>query len=240
MLPSAGSFHTVALPVPPTIRRLLSWPVQDPATIRTLELDCTKWLIDAGTTILSVAVLVDPALTAGTVAFDAYTARVTVTGGTASTTPVIAFALMLLNGDREDVVVRVPVMALYPAIPAGAVTIGSQPITVAHMPLDVSVMVAPPGGAVQGDVVLLIRPGVPAPYLIPVAALGGTGVSIGFTFTQALPQATWTISHNLGRHPSVSVVTTSGDLVDGDVHYTDVNTVILGFAAGFAGVAYLN
>lgn len=108
----AGVFHTVVLPVIPAFRRLLAWPPQDPGTMRTLELDCTKWLADAGLTIVSVVDTPDVSLTAGPVTFDATTVRITVTGGTPNTASSIVFAMTLSNGDVEDVSVRVPIITL--------------------------------------------------------------------------------------------------------------------------------
>lgn len=61
-----------------------------------------------------------------------------------------------------------------------------------------------------------------------------------FTFVQAVPSADWIITHNLGRHPAVAVVTTSGDLVDCAVAYPSDQQVVLTFFGGFAGTAYLD
>lgn len=68
-----------------------------------------------------------------------------------------------------------------------------------------------------------------------------TGVSNDtYIFTQDTPQTTWTINHTLARYPSVSIVDSSGNIVEGDVQYTSNNTIICTFSAGFAGKAYLN
>lgn len=57
---------------------------------------------------------------------------------------------------------------------------------------------------------------------------------------QAEPSSVWIIEHNLNTHPSITVVDSSGDVVDGDWNYRDNNTVVLSFTAPFSGVAYLN
>lgn len=57
---------------------------------------------------------------------------------------------------------------------------------------------------------------------------------------QMSASATWTITHNLNKYPSVTIVTSSGDEVEGDVNYTSINSVEITFAAAFAGKAYLN
>jgi hypothetical protein len=61
-----------------------------------------------------------------------------------------------------------------------------------------------------------------------------------FEFDQMTALATWQINHGLNRHPSVTVVDSSGAKVDGDVHYNDANSVTVYFSAAFAGAAYLN
>ncbi len=61
-----------------------------------------------------------------------------------------------------------------------------------------------------------------------------------FTFTQITPAATWNITHNLGKFPSVSVVDTANTQVFTDVQYTNNNNLTLTFSAAFAGKAYLN
>lgn len=65
-----------------------------------------------------------------------------------------------------------------------------------------------------------------------------------FVFTQGVPSATWTIQHNLGKFPSVSVVdtanTANGQVYYGDVKYTDSNNLTVTFASAFSGKAYLN
>jgi len=61
-----------------------------------------------------------------------------------------------------------------------------------------------------------------------------------FTYAQMSPASTWVIVHNLGKHPAVVVVDSSGSTVYGDIHYDSNAQVTLTFAAGFAGNAYLN
>lgn len=59
-------------------------------------------------------------------------------------------------------------------------------------------------------------------------------------FNQAIPASVWTINHNQNRYPNVTlVVTSSGDVVDGDIDYTSANQIILSFGAPFSGTAYI-
>ena len=58
--------------------------------------------------------------------------------------------------------------------------------------------------------------------------------------TQRVPSELWIVKHNLGRHPSVSIVDSGGNIVFGDIQYEDRDTVILTFSAEFSGTAYFN
>ena len=60
------------------------------------------------------------------------------------------------------------------------------------------------------------------------------------TFTQSAPATTWTINHNLGKHPSITIVDTTGEVVDGRVQYTSANQVVCEFSPALAGKAYIN
>lgn len=61
-----------------------------------------------------------------------------------------------------------------------------------------------------------------------------------YVFVQSVPAATWTVTHNLGKFPSVSVVDTANTQVFTIAEYIDTNTLILTFSAAFAGKAYMN
>lgn len=52
--------------------------------------------------------------------------------------------------------------------------------------------------------------------------------------------STWTVVHNLQKHPSVSVVDSGGNVVVGDVTYIDLNQIQITFKASFSGIAYFN
>jgi|SaaInlV_120m_DNA_3_1039746.scaffolds.fasta_scaffold07702_2 hypothetical protein len=61
-----------------------------------------------------------------------------------------------------------------------------------------------------------------------------------YTHDQGIPSSLWTIDHDLDRHPSITVVDSSGSTVNGEVTYTDSNSVTIEFNAAFSGLAYLN
>lgn len=58
--------------------------------------------------------------------------------------------------------------------------------------------------------------------------------------TQGIASATWVITHNLKKYPSVTVVDSLGNVVIGSVEYTNINTITLTFNGGFSGQAFLN
>jgi len=59
------------------------------------------------------------------------------------------------------------------------------------------------------------------------------------THTQTSPAATWTITHELGGKPSVTVVDSANSVVVGEVTYVDNETVRIEFSGAFSGYAYL-
>lgn len=77
----------------------------------------------------------------------------------------------------------------------------------------------------------------PASNEITIASLNDDA---NFVFTQGIPSATWNITHNLGKFPSVSVVDTADQLMYGDTEYINENSLTITFSAPFSGKAYLN
>ena len=61
-----------------------------------------------------------------------------------------------------------------------------------------------------------------------------------YTHNQVAASSSWEITHNLGKHPSVSIVDSGGNWVVGDIAYTNKNTLTINFTAAFSGKAYLN
>jgi hypothetical protein len=101
----------------------------------------------------------------------------------------------------------------------------------------------------NGNVAVVIGPSKTIPAVMKqtkVAAFNllipgppGAGIST-YTYIQSPASPTWTITHNLSRFPSVSVVDSTGRLVEGDVQYVSSNQIIVSFSSSFAGNAYLN
>lgn len=88
-----------------------------------------------------------------------------------------------------------------------------------------------------------------APYW-DVLAAPGSGISqayadthyraIGsFIFTQGVPSALWTITHNLGTFPAVTVRDSTGDVVETGVRYLNANQLQIFVSNPFSGSALL-
>lgn len=81
-----------------------------------------------------------------------------------------------------------------------------------------------PGGP-QGDPGVQGEPG----------AGGDKNYQQAFTF-----QSTVTVTHNLGKYPSVTVFDSAGSEIEGSIEYVDINTLIVTFTNPFTGMIILN
>ena len=61
-----------------------------------------------------------------------------------------------------------------------------------------------------------------------------------YVYEQTVASELWTITHGMGKYPSVSVVDSAGTAVVGDVQYLDEDSLTVSFTAPFIGTAYLN
>lgn len=73
----------------------------------------------------------------------------------------------------------------------------------------------------------------------PKGDVGESGGS--YVHTQAVPSASWTVTHNLGYYPGgVSVIDSAGTKVYGDVTFVTENSLVVTFNAAFSGKAYIS
>jgi hypothetical protein len=63
---------------------------------------------------------------------------------------------------------------------------------------------------------------------------------LNYTHYQDVPSDKWVIKHGLGKHPSVTVVTSAGEQIMADVTYKSLTLLEVSFSGAFAGTAYLN
>jgi hypothetical protein len=61
-----------------------------------------------------------------------------------------------------------------------------------------------------------------------------------FLFKQQISTSVWTITHNLDKYPSVTVVDTGFTVVYGEIEYLSKNQLQITFTDPFSGEAYLN
>lgn len=71
-------------------------------------------------------------------------------------------------------------------------------------------------------------------------AIGVLNHNHSYVHTQGVAASVWTITHNLNRKPSVTIVDSADSVVGGDIEYIDENTIRITFNASFSGKAYLN
>lgn len=115
-------------------------------------------------------------------------------------------------------------------------------VVVTPIPSNV-VTVSPPIGSTSASTVVDVSDATTGPQGPPgpAGANGAPGASGGFfTFTQASPASTWTISHGLGYRPNISVIDSAGSQVEGNTVWTDTNNLTITFSGAFSGVAYLS
>lgn len=103
----------------------------------------------------------------------------------------------------------------------------------------------------MSDVTLVVQP---APVIEVTLAVGqgpagpkgdqgdpGSGGDLNYEHDQAVAASVWTINHTLGKVPSVTVIDSGGNQIEGDVSYPiPLTQVVLTFSAPFSGKAYLN
>lgn len=64
-------------------------------------------------------------------------------------------------------------------------------------------------------------------------------VSRRYVHAQTVPSDTWTINHDLGGEPSISVVDSAKTMVIGEVRYISTTQIEVQFTSPFSGFAYL-
>ena len=64
--------------------------------------------------------------------------------------------------------------------------------------------------------------------------------AVAFNHQQGIARSTWTITHNLNFYPNVTVVDSAGTIVEGEITYTNKNSLVLNFHSPFSGNAYLS
>ena len=63
---------------------------------------------------------------------------------------------------------------------------------------------------------------------------------VSYQHIQSAASDTWTIAHNLGFFPNVTVVDSGGNMVEGNVTYTNTANLTITLSSSVSGVAYLS
>lgn len=99
----------------------------------------------------------------------------------------------------------------------------------------------------NGETVVVSQPAPPAVVVTrgipgPPGPQGPPGGGAGATYThiQSVAAAVWTVAHNLGRHPSITVVDNLGGQFYPDVRYVDADIAQITHSVPLTGRAYCN
>ena len=68
---------------------------------------------------------------------------------------------------------------------------------------------------------------------------GGGGGAMAYVYQQSAPATTWTINHNLGYRPSVELLDSGSQEIDGAVSHPTVNQTVVTLSPATAGLARL-
>lgn len=63
---------------------------------------------------------------------------------------------------------------------------------------------------------------------------------VSFEHTQGVASATWNVVHNLNFYPNVTVQDSAGNIVEGEIAYTNSDSLVITFSTAFSGTAYLS
>jgi hypothetical protein len=67
-----------------------------------------------------------------------------------------------------------------------------------------------------------------------------TAARVSYIHTQGVANTTWNITHNLNFHPNVTVQDSAGNIVEGEIAFTNTVSLILSFSSPISGSAYLS
>jgi hypothetical protein len=67
-----------------------------------------------------------------------------------------------------------------------------------------------------------------------------TVARVSYDHMQGAASSSWSITHNLGFKPNVTVIDSAGNIVEGEIAYTNSNSLTVSFQSAFSGNAYLS
>jgi hypothetical protein len=63
---------------------------------------------------------------------------------------------------------------------------------------------------------------------------------VSYIHTQGVASATWAINHGLGFYPNLTVQDSAGTIYEGEIAYTNSDSLTVTFSSAFSGKAYLS
>lgn len=96
-----------------------------------------------------------------------------------------------------------------------------------------SVTVPTPSSAISVTLVTVGLTGAPGD------TLPGSGDS-NYVHDQTVASDLWSIQHDLGKYPSVTIVDSAGDECEGSINYVSLNLLTVSFSSAFSGRAFVN
>ena len=63
---------------------------------------------------------------------------------------------------------------------------------------------------------------------------------VSYTHVQGVASASWVITHNLHFYPNLTVQDSAGNIVEGEISYTNSDSLTVTFSTAFSGEAYLS
>ena len=67
-----------------------------------------------------------------------------------------------------------------------------------------------------------------------------TVARVSYIHTQGVSSSTWTVNHNLGFYPNLTVQDSAGTIYEGEINYTNLDSLTVTFSSAFSGKAYLS
>jgi collagen type I alpha len=63
---------------------------------------------------------------------------------------------------------------------------------------------------------------------------------VAYTHTQGVASTTWVINHGLGFFPNLTTIDSAGTIYEGEIAYTNSDSLTVTFSSAFSGKAYLS
>lgn len=90
-------------------------------------------------------------------------------------------------------------------------------------------------------VTITVTPSTPASVNVSNIYAGAINqTTVAYRHIQTVSTTSWTITHNLGYYPNVTVVDSTGTVCEGDITYSSNAALTLTFSQAISGNAYIS